>query len=286
MAKLKKTGESNVSSQLMMGSIGERLKSARESRGLSLEDVYKAVKIHHKTLEALEKGRLESKLGETYVKAFLKSYSTFLGMDAEAVLKEYNSKKHAAASNNGPRSTVHGPRQSIDNRKKQAHKKNNAELIRAVMTTAALIAILAALAFGAVKISRFAKNTFSKIKISAVSNKKSEPVRESSKPPPSEPRQSAAEEIMPIPKQKTLTLALAASNDVWLKVTVDGKVAFHRILSKKSKETWKAEKEIRLAEIGKPEALMMSVNGKDIDFSKTPTRNILITHEGVDLEPK
>ena len=94
------------------------------------------------------------------------------------------------------------------------------------------------------------------------------------------------EKVIPIPKAKTLTLTLDASSDVWLKVMVDGKVAFYKILSRKSKETWKAEKEIRLAEIGKPEALSMNVNGKDIDLSKSLSRNILITHEGVDFKPR
>jgi len=94
-------------------------------------------------------------------------------------------------------------------------------------------------------------------------------------------------EIVPIPKQKMLTLTLNATNDTWLKVIVDGKVTFHNTLAKKSKETWKAEKEIRLVEIGKPEALMLIVNGKDIEFSgKRLSRNIFVTQEGVHFEPK
>ena len=67
----------------------------------------------------------------------------------------------------------------------------------------------------------------------------------------------------------------------------DGELAFHGILPKKSKETWQADKEMILSEIGKPEALSLNINGKDIDFSQQRLgRNILITHEGVDLEPK
>lgn len=280
MAKLKKTGEVNMSSQAVMGTIGERLKSARENKGLSLDDVYRIIKIHPKTLEALEKGRLEDKLGAAYVKAFLKNYSAFLGMDADKVTAEYNSKKRSQE----PRKEEFRKIRMAD-KKKESSGKNNQELLRAVTTLAIFLVILAAVAFGAVKTSQFAKNAFSKVRTRTVSNKKSEPAKESPKPAAAR-AQTAAESIVPIPKERMLTLTLITSNDVWLKVIVDGKVAFHRILSKKSKETWKAEKEIRLAEIGKPEALAMNVNGKDIDFSKIPVRNILITREGVDLEPK
>ncbi|MBU4305568.1 MAG: DUF4115 domain-containing protein, partial [Candidatus Omnitrophica bacterium] len=192
--------------------------------------------------------------------------ATFLGLDAVAILEEDSLKKHAVAPGSNPQ-------QSMDGQKKPASKKNDAELLRAVMMIAAIIVSFFILIFGTIKISQFAKNTFSKIK--------KEPPK-----PVALKAQTASEKIMPIPKQKALTLTLNASNDVWLKVTVDGKVAFHNILSKKSKETWRAEKEIKLDEIGKPEALKMNVNGKDIDFSKSPTRNIRITHEGVDLEPK
>ncbi|MFH0840027.1 MAG: RodZ domain-containing protein [Candidatus Omnitrophota bacterium] len=278
MAKLKKPGDGNISSQLVMGTIGERLKSARENKRLSLDDVYRIIKIHPKTLEALEKGQLEDKLGGTYVRAFLKNYATFLGLDAVAILEEDSLKKHAAMPGGSPQP-------SMDSQKKPVSKKNDAELLRAVMMIAAIIASFFILIFGTIKISQFAKNTFSKIKTGAISRKRSEPAKKSPKPVALK-TQTASEKIIPIPKQKALTLTLNTSDEVWLKVTVDGKIAFNNTLSKKSKETWKAEKEIKLDEIGKPEALKMNVNGKDIDFSKSRTRNILITHEGVDLEPK
>ena len=94
MAKLKKSGEGSSTSQSSTGSIGERLRSARENKGLSLEEVHRITKIHPKTIEALEKGQLDNKLGETYVRAFIKNYSIFLGLDAGTILEEYVSKRH------------------------------------------------------------------------------------------------------------------------------------------------------------------------------------------------
>jgi len=82
MAKLKKIGEANISPQVSANSMGEALKSARENKGLTLDDVYKRTKMYPKTLEAIENGHIDSTLGETYARAFLKDYATFLGIDA------------------------------------------------------------------------------------------------------------------------------------------------------------------------------------------------------------
>ena len=70
-------------------------------------------------------------------------------------------------------------------------------------------------------------------------------------------------------------------------VMQDGKMVFRGILLKGSKETWQAEKEIRLSEIGRPEALGLNVNGKDITLSgRRIGKSILITHKGINLDPK
>ncbi len=271
MVKLKKPVEGSLGAQPPVGSIGGRLKSARENKGLSLEEVHRITKIHPKTIEALEKGEIDNKLGETYARAFLKNYSTFLGLDAGVILAEYVSKKDPLESRKEA-----DIRKEIFKKGEKEAKKDNVELLRAVMTIAVIIASLFILTLGAVKIGQ-----------RLVSYKKTEPSKEIAKGAEKrEPPAVKEEKIIPIPKAKILTLTLDTSNDVWLKVIVDGKVAFHKTLSKKSKETWKAEKEIRLAEIGKPEALSINVNGKDIDLSKSLSRTILITQDGVDLKPR
>lgn len=280
MVKLnKKTGEISAPGAYAEGSlntIGERLRSARESKGLSLEAVRKATKIHPETIDALENGRLEDKVGEAYAKAFIKNYAAYLGMDARSIAAEYSSKKYAAekcaggAKKDEPRKREQAPK------KKAPQKNSNTELIRSVVAILAAIAVIFALILGMVKLGQYAKDVFLNIKI------KKNVVHKKAEQPP-----EGVKTIVPIPKQDKLTLGITASADVWLKVVVDGKVAFYNTLSKKSKEVWKAEKEIRLAEIGKPEALKLNVNGKEIDFSDNRlSRSVLITKEGVDFESK
>ncbi len=277
MVKLnKKVVEGSVNTESCLGVIGEKLRAARQNKGLSLEDVQKKTKIHTGTIEALENGRLEDTLGGAYVRAFLKSYAAYLGMDAAVILEEYSSRKRAAEKCSAE------PKREVP--KKKAQAKNtapNPEVLRAILSSAAVIIVIAVVIFGLVRSAQFAKSTIANMKIrKSATYKKSEPdIKETAL--------TLSKHIVPIPKQDKLTLVVNTTEDVWLKVVVDGKVAFQKTLSKKSKEMWTADKEIKLAQIGKPEALKMNINGKELDFSENRlSRSILITHEGVDFEPK
>ncbi|OFW60553.1 MAG: hypothetical protein A2133_11855 [Actinobacteria bacterium RBG_16_64_13] len=72
-----------------MPDIGNSLREARIRKGLSIKDVEAVTKIRTKYLEALEQGDYEILPGSTYVKAFLRSYATFLKVDGDALVEEY-----------------------------------------------------------------------------------------------------------------------------------------------------------------------------------------------------
>ncbi len=66
-------------------SIGPALRSAREKRGLSLEEVEQATKIRPRYLEGLEREDYSMLPAPIYVRGFLKTYATFLSLDGEAL---------------------------------------------------------------------------------------------------------------------------------------------------------------------------------------------------------
>ena len=70
--------------------IGPALRQARLSRGKSIEEVSRETRIRPEYLQALERERFEILIGDVYVRGFLRSYSTYLGMDADSVLTVYN----------------------------------------------------------------------------------------------------------------------------------------------------------------------------------------------------
>lgn len=72
-----------------MESLGERLSKERERRGLSLEEVAAATKIQPRFIQALEENHFEVFPASVFVKGFLKSYAACLKMDASELIELY-----------------------------------------------------------------------------------------------------------------------------------------------------------------------------------------------------
>jgi cytoskeletal protein RodZ len=72
----------------MPPTLGQRLKHAREARGLSLRDVEHTTRVPVARLQDLEEDRLNTFGGMAYAKSFLRGYSTLLGVDAGEVLDQ------------------------------------------------------------------------------------------------------------------------------------------------------------------------------------------------------
>lgn len=70
----------------MPPTLGQRLKHAREKRGLSLRDLEHSTRIPMARLQDLEDDNLNGFGGMAYAKSFLKSYASLLEVDADEVL--------------------------------------------------------------------------------------------------------------------------------------------------------------------------------------------------------
>jgi len=72
-----------------MPEIGNSLREARIRLGMGVKDVENATKIRAKYLEALEEDDFEVLPGATFVKGFLRTYASFLKLDADSLVEEY-----------------------------------------------------------------------------------------------------------------------------------------------------------------------------------------------------
>ena len=72
----------------MAPTIGQQLQNAREARKLSLEDVSKATHMRTHYLQALEEGDYQALPSETQARGFMRTYASYLGLDASALLVE------------------------------------------------------------------------------------------------------------------------------------------------------------------------------------------------------
>jgi len=69
--------------------MGSEIRAQRESLGLSIDEASAKTRLRAKYLMAVEAGQDEEAPGSIYFKAFLKTYSTFLGLDGSAYSAAY-----------------------------------------------------------------------------------------------------------------------------------------------------------------------------------------------------
>ena len=70
--------------------IGEKLKSSREEKGLSLEEVSEDLKIEIKDLKNIESGNRKSFDDVFILKKYIYEYAKYLGLDYDKLVEEFN----------------------------------------------------------------------------------------------------------------------------------------------------------------------------------------------------
>ncbi len=72
-----------------MSQLGERLRLARESQGISLSQAAAETRILQRYLVALEDGDYANLPGDVYTRGFIRNYAAFLGLPAEELIELY-----------------------------------------------------------------------------------------------------------------------------------------------------------------------------------------------------
>lgn len=73
----------------MVENFGSYLKHERELRGVPLEEISGATKIHIRYLKALEENSFDQLPGEVFIKGYIRSYANTIGSDVEEMLNIY-----------------------------------------------------------------------------------------------------------------------------------------------------------------------------------------------------
>ncbi|PEY27460.1 helix-turn-helix domain-containing protein [Bacillus anthracis] len=74
-----------------MTELGQKLKEARETKGLSVDQLHEITKIQKRHLVAIEEGNYDVLPGAFYARAFIKQYADVVGLNGEELLVEYQS---------------------------------------------------------------------------------------------------------------------------------------------------------------------------------------------------
>lgn len=265
--------------------IGNTLKEAREKKSLTLDEVHAKIKIHPRVIQLLEEGKLEKLPSPLFAKSFLRSYADFLGVNPEEVMNAYS--HEAEAVRKEPEQVLFI--KSVDEKKEDNWAKQNIFKVSALVAALVLAGLL--FSFAAKPISAW----FHQIKIGnhglawnrPAAGKKS-PVKEAV-PAKEKPLKNPLEWVRSVEqgnfpklsKKTPLEFRLRALDNVWIKVTSDGKVAYQGILGRNAVQTWQAKSMIELW-TGNASNMFLSVNRYSLGSpGRGMIRKMVITHEGV-----
>ena len=76
-----------------MQTIGNYLKSGREARNIRLSEVARSTKISKWYLDCLEKDEFDKIPGGPYIKGYIASYASYIGIEEDEILKRYDSQQ-------------------------------------------------------------------------------------------------------------------------------------------------------------------------------------------------
>ncbi|WP_187254429.1 helix-turn-helix domain-containing protein [Alkalicoccus halolimnae] len=72
-----------------MSELGNKLKKARQEKGVSLDELQQKTKIQKRYLEAIEAGNYSEMPGDFYARAFIKSYAEAVGLHSAELFEEH-----------------------------------------------------------------------------------------------------------------------------------------------------------------------------------------------------
>jgi cytoskeleton protein RodZ len=123
--------------------VGKKLHAARTRKQLSLQQAEEATKIRRRYLGAIENDEWDQLPGDTYARAFIRTYGRYLGLDGDRLAEEHRRSRGAARP--GERLPRVDPRPRPVVRKRRSGRRGISPRALAVIVTALVIAALLAI---------------------------------------------------------------------------------------------------------------------------------------------
>ena len=265
-----------------MAEIGNSLREARIRRGLSIKDVEAVTRVRSRYLEALEQDDFSVLPGPTFVTAFLRTYANFLKLNAEELVDEY--KRHheprrveAEPGTIRVEPTSHSKsRGAVERQKRKVRRYQRGSILVGILA----IIVVALLAWLGTDWGRHDTATIGSESIPAQGASTSLAAVSSTTTAPNAGTTTTASVV---PNGQNVTLVLkVAKGSCWLVVredSKDGAELYAGTLSQSGQKTFDSSKRYWM-NVGKPDALAVTVNGRTVQLSAT-AGSFLVTEAGI-----
>jgi len=250
-----------------MQTLGAWLRQAREARGATLKDAEEVTHIRVRFLDALEVGNLAAFPGsDVQIRGFLRIYARYLGLPADEVLARYNVEGRIAGT--APSGAPAGakparPRSRSTTRPSAAPfpastsrpRWMSAETLLIAGIVLILLLVVAAGGWYFVDRRRGGEEAVATVAVTAPAGSAS-PFT-----PATTPISPLVTPTFPANPEGEVTLALEAAEHVWVRVAVDGALAFEGMLAPEQVESWSGQ-EMVIVDTGNGAGLQVTVNGQ------------------------
>lgn len=240
-----------------MNSLFQELKDARESKRISLNDVSDATLINVRFLEAIEQGNTDI-LPQTYVRAFIREYASFVGLDPVEIMRRYDQERNKPAPAPPPEQPpIPEPSPAHDDGNAGEHgsgqqNEPRAPEIRKFALPAILILALVIIVWNLTR----TKPPQEMKDIESV-DQQSSLVTDSAARAPSEHSGQA------IPSSDSLTLYAATLDSAWIQIVIDNQPPQEYLFRPNRKMSWKAKDQFRIT-LGNAGGVDLTLNQKHL----------------------
>ncbi|SRR6266853_5925626 len=246
-----------MAAQKAPGDFGRRLREARERRGLSLRQIANATKISMITLEALERNDIARLPGGIFSRAFVRSYSLEVGLDAEEMIQEFMGQFPQDSVTAGHPTT----RQIEDHEAVESERRTASTFLRLIFVSVPVAAVV--LYFGIA-----GRRASVREALSLQASEPAAPSKPSVAPEPavSEPAQDVSPQVAAsaaAPEAQAsdrLVVQLKAVQRSWVSAIVDGKRSVQRVFQPGDEQTLDVYRDIVLT-AGDGGAITVTLNG-------------------------
>jgi cytoskeleton protein RodZ len=233
------------------GDFGNRLREARERRGVSLRQIANATKISISALEALEKNAISRLPGGIFSRAFVRSYALEVGLDPEETIQEFIAQfPHDSVTAGHPTSE-----QVEDNEAIESNRRMATTFLRLILVSVPVAGVV--LYFGNAGRPAVLPSEGPSVVVAAAPETVPVPPPAAAAVPTTAPAHQGSAPTPAAPDR--LTIVLSASRASWLSATVDGGKS-EGFLQAGERRTIEARQDVLLT-VGDAGAVTMTLNG-------------------------
>ena len=229
---------------------GQKLREARDRRGLSLRQIANATKISMMTLEALEKNDLKRLPGGIFSRAFVRSYALEVGLDPDRAIEEFMGQfPHEEAVTAGHPTTT--TTQIEDHEAVESDRRMASTFLRLILISVPIgVFVVYFGIFG----RKDAVQAPAKPKPAALAEETVHPAIIDPEPAAAPADVSAAAPV------DRLVVQMKAAQRCWVSAIVDGQRTVQRTFQPGDEQTLEVYRELVLT-AGDPSALTVTLNG-------------------------